>query len=154
MTIWQLNIPCRAAIVVAIFALSLAGPASSQTLVRKLNDDVWIDWRLVNAWSVHDVQKVFSPSGEKVHISTPIPPSPIAPTTNNPISDPKTPINPWCDCPEEYSIPIVNYLSSVPAMPGQPSWTQPFDKSMIYERFLKAIEQSGARFDATTEFTR
>lgn len=154
MSIRQFNAPCRPAIVVAIFALLLTGPASSQTFVRKLNDDVWIDWRLINAWSVHDVQRAFAPGGETVHISTPIPQIPVVPTTNNPVSPPKTPIDPWCDCPEEYRIQIKKFLPSVPVIHYQPFWTKPFDKSIIYEGYPKAIEQGGAGFDTTMEFTK
>ena len=95
--------------VALIFSLSYTAPASDETYVRKLDNDVWIDWRLINSWSVDKVQKIFSPRGERVHISTPIPSNPNQPLTSH-TWPPKTPIKPWCDCPEEYKLRLEQRL--------------------------------------------
>ena len=61
MNMWQYCTPFRAILLVGIFALTFMNTATSESLVRKSNNDVWIDWRLIKNWSVNDVQSVFSP---------------------------------------------------------------------------------------------
>ena len=108
------NVILYLAAVALIFSLSYTAPASGETYVRKLDNDVWVDWRLINSWPVKKVQKTFSPQGEQVHISTPIPSNPNQPGTSLPTQPPKTPIKPWCDCPEEYRLWLEQHLPNLP----------------------------------------
>ena len=154
MNMWQYCTPFRAVSLIGVLALTFMNTATSQTLVRKSNDDVWLDWRLVKNWSVNDVKSVFSPSGKSVHIATPIPSTPTISFTNNPTTLPKTPINPWCDCPEEYRIHIMENLSRVPGVGDQLLWYQSFEKSYIIDQYLKSIDPRANMFDRTMDLAK
>ena len=141
----------RVAVMILFVLLVATGSASSQTYVRKSNDNVWIDWRFIRGWSVDQVEKTFAPSGEIVHISTPIA---LRPATNTPKSPPKTPIDPWCDCPEEYRRRIGAFLSSVSETGDRLPSLQVHEKSGLDTRLLEGLKRHDQRIEGFKGMTK